>query len=132
VPGIVLEIHTLTIKEPAAEPVSNSVMIDLDTDTAAIVSWLMSVCRRSERGFDQQFIYRGPSKFNRILLRKKKGEVKAIAMPDLISLPLPDFQKLKRLSLISLTRSRWPGVWFTLNRDTLFAGGLPSASTGAE
>jgi hypothetical protein len=122
----------LVTKETTAARTGAGERLNLDADTAAIVSWLTSVCKRSERGYDQQFIFRGPSIITRLLLQRTRGEVKAIAMPDLAQVSLPQFQMLKQHRLITLGRSRWPGVWFTLNRESLFGSGPMAAVSTVE
>ena len=101
----------------AATHVRATDALRLDEDTAAVLTWLIGVCRRSEVAYDQVFIFRDMGKINKLFRSDKRGEIKAIHRSDLLRVHAREFQTLQRMSLITLVPGHWPGKWFKVNPD---------------
>lgn len=101
----------------AATRVRATEALRLDEDTAAVLTWLIGVCRRSEVAYDQVFIFRDLSRINKLWRSDKRGEIKAIHMSDLLRVHAHEFHTLQRMSLITLVAGHWPGKWFKVNPE---------------
>ncbi len=90
--------------------------VKLDAEAQAVWDWLIDVCTRSSSGESQVFIFRDSSLINKLFRRHKAGEVKAVAMSDLVHVHRNQIRALQNNHLITPCKGRWPGKWFTVNR----------------